>query len=52
MIAALRGKKMAKLGIPDCKWLKAPKLDAFISSTIPKDVVEADNVSHKTQDSG
>ena len=49
MNATSRRKKMAKLGIPDCKWSKAPELDAFIASTIPKDVVKADNVSHKTQ---
>ena len=49
MNATSRRKKMAKLGIPDCKWSKAPELDAFIASTIPKDVVKADNVSHKAQ---
>ena len=40
---------MAKLGIPDCKWSKAPELDAFFASIIPKDVVKADNTSHKMQ---
>ena len=40
---------MAKLGVLDCKWSKAPKLDTFIASTIPKDMVKADNTSHKTQ---
>ena len=49
MNATSRRKKMAKLGIPDCKWSKAPELDAFIASTIPKDVVKGDNVSHKAQ---
>ena len=49
MNATSRRKKMAKLGIPDCKWSKAPELDKFIASTIPKDVVKAENVSHTTQ---
>ena len=44
-----RRKKMAKLRIPDCKWSKAPELNAFIASTISKDMVKADNVSHKAQ---
>ena len=47
--ASTRKKKMAKLGLPDCKWSKAPELDWFIDSTIPKDVVRADNTSHKIQ---
>lgn len=38
-----------KLGLPNCKWLKALELDAFIVSTIPKGVVTADNASHKAQ---
>ena len=45
--AASRKKKMAKLGLPDCKWTKSPELDSFIASTIPKDVVRSDNVAHK-----
>lgn len=49
MNAASRKKKMAKLGLPDCKFSKAPELDSFIASTIPKEVVKADNASHKTQ---
>lgn len=49
MNATARRKKMAKLGVPDCKWSKAPELDAFIASTVPKDVVKADNTSHKSQ---
>ena len=49
MNATSRRIKMAKLGIPDCKWSKAPEFDAFIASTIPRDVVKADNVSHKAQ---
>ena len=49
MNASARRKKMAKLGLPDCKWSKAPELDTFIASTVPKDVVKADNTSHKTQ---
>ena len=44
-----RRKKMKKLWLPDCKWSKAPELDTFIASTIPKDVIKADNTSHKTQ---
>jgi len=49
MNASTRKKRMAKLRFPDCKWSKAPELDAFIASTVPKDVVRADNTSHKTQ---
>ena len=49
MNATSRRKKMVKLRIPDCKRSKGPDLDAFIASTIPKDVVKADNVSHETQ---
>ena len=30
---------MAKLGMPDCKWTKAPELGSFIASTIPKEVL-------------
>ena len=46
---ASRKKKMAKLGLPNCKWTKPPELDSFIASTIPKDVVRSDNAAHKTQ---
>ena len=49
MNATSRRKKMVKLGIPDCKWSKAPKLDTFIATIIPKDMVKADDVSHKAQ---
>ena len=47
--ATSRRKKMAKLGMPDCTWTKAPELDSFIASTIPKDVVRNDNAAQKTQ---
>ena len=40
---------MAKLGMPDCSWTKAPELDSFIASTIPKEVVRNNNVAQKTQ---
>ena len=36
---ASKKKKMVKLAMPDCKWTRAPKLDGFIASTIPKEVV-------------
>ena len=49
MNATSRRKKMAKLGLPDCKWMKSPELDAFITSTIPKEVIKNDNVAQKTQ---
>ena len=38
--APSRKKKMTKLGTPDCKWTKSPKLGSFITSTIPKEVVQ------------
>ena len=47
--AVSRKKKMAKLGTPDCRWTKSPKLDSFITSTIPKEVVCNDNAAQKTQ---
>ena len=37
-----------KLGIPYCKWLKLPRLDSFITSTIPKDVIRVDATTQKT----
>ena len=43
------GKKMAKLGLPDCIWTKAPELDSFITSTILKEVICSDNATQKTQ---
>ena len=49
MNASARRKKMANLGLSDCKWSKAPKLDTFTASVIRKDVIKADNTSHKTQ---
>ena len=47
--ATSRKKKMAKLGMPDCKWTKVPELDSFIAFTIPKEVVQNDNAVQKTQ---
>ena len=44
-----RGKKKAKLGLPDSKWLKSPELDSFIASTIPKDVTRADSTAERIQ---
>ena len=52
MNTSTRRKKMAKLGLPDCKWSKAPELNTCITSTVPNNIVKADNTSHKTQDSG
>ena len=52
MNATSRRKKMAKLGIPDCKWSKAPDLDTFIASTIPKDVVKVTMSLTRPRDSG
>ena len=46
---ASRKKKMVKLGMPDCRWIKSPELDSFVTSTIPKEVVRNDNTSQKTQ---
>ena len=40
---------MAKLGTPDCRWIKLPELDSFIASTIPKEVMRNDNTFQKTQ---
>ena len=51
MNASARRKKMAKLQLPNCKWSKAPELDTFIASTVPKDVVKADNTPTKLKDS-
>jgi len=47
--SAARGKKKAKLGLPDSKWLKSPQLDPFIASTIPKDITRADTAAEKIQ---
>jgi len=44
-----RGKKKAKLGLPDSKWLKLPELNSFIASTIPKDVTRADSIAERIQ---
>ena len=40
---------MAKLGMPNRKWTKASELDSFITSTIPKEVVQNNNAAQKTQ---
>ena len=45
---ATRNKKKAKLGLPDCNWLKPLQLDNFVVSTIPKDVIRVDAATQKT----
>ena len=47
--ATARKRKIGKLGLPDCKWTKSPELDAFIASSIPKEVVKNDNTEQKIQ---
>ena len=47
--ATARKKKISKLGLPDCKWIKSPELDAFIVFSIPKEVVKNENTEQKIQ---
>ena len=47
--ATARKKKISRLGLPDCKWTKSPELDAFIASSIPKEVVKNENTEQKIQ---
>ena len=47
--ATARQRKISKLGLPDCKWTKSPELEAFIASSIPKEVVKNDNTEQKIQ---
>ena len=44
-----RGKKKAKLGLPESKWLESPQLDSVIATSIPKDVVKADSTAERIQ---
>ena len=41
--AAMRKKQVQKQGKPDSRWTKYRKLDPVVTSTLPKEIIKADN---------
>lgn len=37
-----RKKRVEKFGVPDCEWVRCPKLDPVLKTTLPKEAIKAD----------